>query len=194
MAFRIALAFQEVLKSLETSVCVEPQEAYERRRCVEMAEKLCWPGVSIEPVRRWPGVTISEGMEAWRDFLGQASSGTIGLLMLALHKRLDPLTHGSIDEKTGLHRSPVEVISQVEERYRARMMKLAETLAWPHISYWSANNIRVLGPGEAAWLKCLEYGSSALVAEAVAALERRLRGEPEKTSRQWSYHDEEDEI
>jgi hypothetical protein len=164
----------------ETEVSTESKEAYELRRTWEMAEKLHWPALHLEPVRNWPGVTIPEGKAAWSNVLDCASSGTVGLIMLALHKHLAPLTPDSIDEQTGLFRHRVEVISRVEERYRARMMQLAELLEWPHISYWSANRTQVLGPGETAWHAYGEYGSAGLVADAVGALERRLRGEPDR--------------
>ncbi len=58
-------------------------------------------------------VEIGEGDAVWQTFLEEASEGTIGLVMLALHGRLNPLIHGWIDGKTGLQLHPVEVISQV---------------------------------------------------------------------------------
>jgi len=172
---------------------MESKEAYEHRRVAEMAEKLQWRGMSrAEPVRCWPGVEIAEGEASWRAFLMTATSGTIGLVLLALHSLLDPLTPDSIDESTGLRRRPVEVISQVEERSRARMVQLAELLDWPRVSYWAANRTQVIGPEEARWRKCFVYGCSGLIADAVGALERRWRGEPEKV-KQASYQQSSDD-
>ncbi|HZR41700.1 MAG TPA: hypothetical protein VFB12_16385 [Ktedonobacteraceae bacterium] len=185
---------EEVLKSLETNVCVESKDAYERRRCVEMAEKLYWPAMSIGPVGRWPGVTIPEGEATWRDCLGQASSGTRGLVLLALHDRLDPLTRESINEETGLHSRPMEIISQVEERLRRHMIQLALALGWPRVSYWAAGKVEVIGPGEEVWRKYAVYGCAGRVADAVGALERRLRGEPERTARQPCYDEDGEEL
>lgn len=98
-----------------------------------------------------------------------------------------------IDESTGLHRYPVEVLSQVEERYRARMLTLAELLEWPRTSYWAANRTQVIGPGEAEWRKYVEYGCSGLVADAVGALERRLRGDPDRVKKASRQRDEDEE-
>ena len=47
----------------------ESQEEYERRRVVEMAEKVHWRAMSrTESLRCWPGVEIQEGEQAWRAF------------------------------------------------------------------------------------------------------------------------------
>jgi hypothetical protein len=158
----------------ETSRSAKSQEAYERRRVAEMAERLCWRGITLEP--GWPDVEIAESEPSWRAFLAEASSGTIGLVMLALHKILDPCFFGKIDESTGLQKRPVEVISQVEETCRARMIQLAEILGWPRISYSAAH----IGPGEREWRQYFAYGSSGVIADAVGALERNVQGEPEK--------------
>jgi hypothetical protein len=176
----------------------ESQEEYERRRVVEMAEKVHWRSMSrTEPLRCWPGVEIKEGEQEWRAFLEEAASGTVGLMVLALQSLLDPFYFGSINEATGLHQHPVEVISRIEERNRARMMQLAGLLGWPHISYWDANRTLVFGPGEEAWRKYFASGSFASITCAITALERRMRGEPDKSEKtkqtlrqQW--HDEED--
>jgi hypothetical protein len=181
--------------ALEISVSTEPKEAYERRRVTEMAEKLCWQGITLEPVRSWPGVEIADGETAWRAFLAKATSGTIGLVLLALHALLDPCSSESIDEVRGLQRHPVEVISQVEARSRARMLALAKHLGWPRIAFWDADRTVVIGPGEAAWQHYFAYGCWGCVIGAVTALERRARGEPDKverTSPQQSYNDDED--
>jgi hypothetical protein len=188
-------AFLEAFQQLESesSANGEAKEAYECRRMTEMAEKLGWPPLSLGAVGRWPGVKIGEGETVWRTFQEEASDGTIGLVMLALHRQLNPLIHGCIDEKTGLHHHPVEVINQVEERLRKRMIQLAEALSWPRVSYWAASKVEVIGPGEEVWRKYFVYGCSGRVADAVGALERRLRGEPDKlTSRSQPYEDEED--
>lgn len=190
-------ALREAFQCLEaeTDTRKEPKEVYERRRTVEMAEKLGWPTIQLEPLRCWPGVTIPEGAEGWHDFLAQETSGgTIGLVMIALHKQLDPLTHDLIDATTGLHRRPVEVISQVEERLRTRMIQLAEVLGWPLISYWAAHTQETVGSGKAIWQKYFVYGSCGHIADTVGALERRLRGEPEQAKQaafQQPYDDEE---
>jgi hypothetical protein len=179
---------------LEIPVSTESKEAYERRRVAEMAEKLGWRSMSKEePLRCWPSIEIAEGERAWRAFLERAASGTIGFVLLSLHSLLNPCYFGEIDESTGLHQYTVEVISRVEERYRARMIQLAGLLEWPRIAYWAANKTQVIGPGEIVWRKYFEYGCAGLVADVVGALERRARGEPDqvrRASRQLS--DEED--
>jgi hypothetical protein len=189
-------SIQEVLKRLEeTNVYDESKEAWERRRVAEMAKRLDWPQFRLEPLRRWAGVTISEGEESWRAFLEVALDG-VGLVMLALHKRLDPLTHESIDEATGLQRHPVEVLSQREEQVRTCMMQLAEIQEWPRVSWWDADRTRVIGPGEEIWRKYQVYGCYGCVIGAVTALKRRLEGVPEQvrpTSYQPSHHDDEEE-
>jgi hypothetical protein len=179
----------------EIPVSTESKEAYERRRVTEMAEKLGWRSMSREePLRCWPVISIPEGEIAWRAFLERAASGTIGLMLLALHSLLNPCYLGEINESTGLHQHPVEVISRVEERCRSRMIQLAEFLGWPRISYWAANRTQVIGPGETEWRKYFVYGCAGLVADAVGALERRVRGEPDQVRRasRQSYNDEED--
>jgi hypothetical protein len=155
----------------------ESMEDYERRRTTEMAGKLGWPPLHIGPVHRWPGVTIAEGANTWRTFL--ESEEGIGVVMITLHKQLNPLFPGCIDGKTGLYYRPIEVINRAEERHRASMLDLAEALDWPRIAYWSANHQRVIGPGRDVWHKYSIYGCCGTVADVTEALERRMRGEPE---------------
>ncbi len=113
--------------------------------------------------------------------------------MLTLHNRLNPLTAKSINAETGLHCHPVEVISQVEERLRRHMIQLALVLGWPRVSYWAAGKVEMIGPGEEVWRKYGVYGCAGRVADAVGALERSLRGEPERTARQPCHDEEGDE-
>jgi hypothetical protein len=150
----------------------ESKDAYERRRVAEMAEKLGWPVVRVEPFNRFPGIAIEAGKPAWSVPLKDATDSTIGPLLLPLRRQLNPLTLESIDEKTGLHDRPVEVISRVEERHRGYMMELAEALDWPRISYWSANRTQVVGPGRSTWQKYYTHGCCGLVADVTGALER----------------------
>jgi hypothetical protein len=159
----------------------ESMEDYERRRTAEMAEKLGWPPLHIGPVHRWPGVTIAEGADAWRTFL--ESERGIGVVMITLHKQLNPFIPGCIDGKTGLHDRPVEVINRAEKQHRTYMQDLAEALDWPRIAYWSANHQRIIGPGCDVWQKYSTYGCCGTVADVTEALERRMRGEPESRQR-----------
>lgn len=186
---------QNVLQNLlSEDTFTESKEAYERRRVVEMAKKLGWCHFVIAPWKNWRGVEISEGEIAWHAFLGEASSVAITWVMIDLQKMLNPLTRESIDEKTGLWKYPVEVTSRVDERDRTRMIRLAEALEWPHISYWEANETRVVGPGKEAWNKYASYGCLGTITDLVSALERRLRGEPDKVkSNKKQRSDEEDE-
>lgn len=171
----------------------ESKEAYERRRTTEMAEKLGWPPLHIEPIHRWAGLTLAEGEDAWHAFLREARESTIGVVMITLHKLLDPLFFGCIDAKTGLQRHPVEVISRVEERHRAYMLDLAEALDWPRICYWDACQDRIIGPGRDAWHTYYTHGCCGVVSDLTLALERRMRGEPEsrKRRRYEEYNDDE---
>lgn len=172
----------------------ESKEVYERRRTTEMAEKLGWPPLHIGPVHRWPGVTIAEGVDAWRTFFMEASEGTIGIVMITIHKQLNPLFLGSIDGKTGLYYRFIEVISQSEERHRAYMLDLAEALDWPRIAYWSAPHQRVIGPGRDVWHKYSAYGCCGTVAEVTGVLERRMRGDPEsRKPRHYEEYNDDDE-
>jgi hypothetical protein len=168
----------------------ESMEDYDRRRTTEMAEKLGWPPLHIGPVHSWPGVTIPEGEDAWQTFL--ASERGIGVVMITLHKQLNPFFPGCIDGKTGLHDRPVEVINRAEERHRAYLLDLAEALDWPRISYWSAPHQRVIGPGRK---NTLRMGCCGTVADVTEALERRMRGEPEnrKRRRYEEYNDDDEE-
>ncbi len=170
----------------------ESMEDYERRRTAEMAEELGWPPIHIGPVHRWPGVTIPEGEDAWRTFL--ESGRGIGVVMITLHKQLNPLFPGSIDAKTGLYYRPIEVTNRAEERHRAYLLDLAEALDWPRVAYWSANHQRVIGPGRDVWQKYSTYGCCGTVAEVTEALERRMRGEPEsrKLRRYEEYNDDDE--
>jgi hypothetical protein len=169
--------------TLEMSVSTESKEAYERRRVAEMAGKLKWPAMSLNPCGHWPGVQIAMGETVWHTTLTTATDSTIGLLAIELRKRLNPLTHESIDEKTGLCQYPVETLSLVEERLRARMIQLAKLLEWPSVSFWSPPIVLTIGPGEDIWQTYFVYGCFGTIVEAVEALERRLRGEPDKAQR-----------
>jgi hypothetical protein len=159
-----------------------------------MAAKLQWRGLVLEGIRHWPGVVIGDGEQAWRDFLDSATSNVIGLALLALCELLNPLYPGCIDEATGLWSVPVESSSRIEERNCTRMMQLAELLEWPCISYWDVNRTLVFGPGQDMWQKYNTYGSFASVSTAITALERRIRGEADKTklNAKQSYDDDEE--
>jgi hypothetical protein len=183
---------QEVLYGLLSSIDVESSlEAWEWRRCAELAAKLNWPALSLEPMKCWPGVEIPAHEAAWRAFLEETQSG-LGLVEIALRKILHPCPFGCIDEKAGLHRLPVEPLSPNEERNRMLMIRLAEWLHWPHVSWWDANQVAAIGPGEAVWRKYQVYGAYGHIIGAVTALERRLRGEPDQVSHRRLYDEEED--
>ncbi len=173
-------------------VITESKEAYELRRTVEMAAKLHWPALQIEPVRRWPGVTIAEGESAWREFFVREDTGAIGIVMMAIHKRLNPLELEYFGPD-GLYRFPVEDISRIDMRCRARLLQLAEFLNWPQLSYWDANHVQTVGPGEAIWRKYHEYGCDGTVADLVRALERRAHGEPDRVQKRQQLYDEEED-
>ena len=157
---------------------IEPKEAFQRRRIAEMSAKLAWPALTIEPFRRWPGVTILAGEAAWRAYLASDSDGR-GLVLIALREQLDPLIRGDIDEAEGLHRRPVECLSQTEERKRKRMMRLAELQDWPRVSWMDRGPSCEIGAGKAAWQEYHDYGAWGWIIGVVDALERRLRGEEE---------------
>lgn len=168
----------------------ESKEDYERRRTREMAEKLSWPALHIDGIGKWAGVTIESGESAWRAFFAQHRSDT-GIVMLHLHKVLNPLALEYFG-KDGLYRFPVEMVSRIDERCRARLLQLAEFLQWPQISYWDANHVQTVGPGEAIWRKYHEYGCDSTVADLVRALERRARGEPDQIQKRQQLYEEED--
>lgn len=194
-----ASSLLEALERLEAqnSTPQESHEEFERRRVREMAEKVGWPAVKEGPVRRWPGVEIAEGEPAWRTFFAEADSDTIGVVGIGLHRQLNPLTYGCIDEATGLCCYPVEVMSQVEERERRRMIQLAEVLGWPLVTWWVGKTKESIGPGEAIWQNYFVSGAFGRIIDAVEALERKLRGEPEqgkRAVRYWASDDEEDEF
>jgi hypothetical protein len=183
-------SIQEVLEGLETSIDVESSmEAWEWRRCAELAASLNWPALSLEPMKCWPGVEIPGNAPAWRAFLVETKNG-LGLVEITLRKILHPCPFGCIDEKAGLHRLPVEPSSPSEEWKRMLMIRLAEFLHWPRVSWWDANQVATIGPGEEVWRKYQIYGAYGHVIGAVTALERRLRGEPDQVSRRWSYDEE----
>lgn len=170
----------------------ESVEDYERRRTAEMAEKLGWPPIHIGPVHRSPGVTIPQGASTWRTFL--ESEEGIGVVMITLHKQLNPLFSGCIDGKTGLYYRPIEVINRAEERHRRYMLDLAEALDWPRISYWWANHQMVIGPERDEWQKYYTYGCCGTVADVTGALERRMRGGPEnRKHRRFEEYNDDDE-
>lgn len=168
----------------------ESKEAYERRRCSEMAEKLSWPALHIDGIGKWTGVTIESGESAWRAFFALCRSDT-GIVMLHLHKQLNPLKLEYFGPD-GLYRFPVEMVSRIDERSRARLLQLAEFLQWPQISYWDANHVQAIGPGEDVWRKYHEYGCDGTVADLVRALERRACGEIDQIQKRQQLYEEED--
>lgn len=171
----------------------ESVDAFKLRRTAEMAEKLGWPALVIKPIRQWPGLAIPHGEEAWHELLDHTPR-EIGLIMLALYGQLEG---NSINGDTGLYHKPVESLSQIEERCRSKLIQIAQYLEWPRISCWIAGTAQVFGPGENVWRKYAVYGGFGLVSDAVGALERRLRGEPDrvqKTAHKQMDDDDEDEV